>query len=113
MALVDKPHLISVQKTVVDHDGDGIEQTPELLAARSLYAQLSPMDPAVAFNSLGEVITRPYWCMFDLEDASKFANGAKVTFGERSFFVVDDVIRHEQGDDADHASCKLTEVVRG
>lgn len=112
MALSEKPHSVTVTGTITDHDGDGIDTTPELLAGTTVDCQITPMDPSEAFTAAGEMITRPHWCLMDLEDEPYFVNGAKVTYGTRIFYVLDTPIRFEQGNDCDHASVKLTEDVR-
>jgi hypothetical protein len=100
-----KPHTITVQSV----SKGAQSKSPVLGAAVSVQGQLTPKMPVTTYQTWGVDLQRPHEFFCEVDDASNFANGYKVTLGSRTFFVSAAPVTFSVGLGADHCRVLLEE----
>lgn len=113
MSLISRPHTATVYSTSVEPDADGILGHPEFGASSTIKGQLTPLDPAKAFEVMGVAVERPHKFIVNVSDASSFDDGTKFTVSGRTFYVVGAPEVWNCGQPTDHAIVICRENVRG
>jgi len=100
-----KPHTITVQSITKGAQS----KSPVIGAGVTVQGQLTPKMPASIYQTWGVDLQRPHEFFCEVDDASNFGNGFKVTLGSRTFFVSAPPMVFSVGLGADHCKVLLDE----